>query len=223
MPRERLTKPTVMVTKAKPIITATDTNPSPSTPFPLGVSPPIPPQARTILSDSEMRRAIARIAHEILERTDGAQHLVFMGLYIEGIPLAQRLAAFIQAFEGRVIPVGALDFSGYRDDVRKKGPFTAHGPTSLPTDITEKTVVLVDDVLYTGRTMRAALEALMAHGRPSRVQCAVLIDRGHRELPIRADYVGKNVPTAQDEWVKVYLQELQGEDRVILMREQERG
>jgi pyrimidine operon attenuation protein / uracil phosphoribosyltransferase len=174
---------------------------------------------RVILSAEEMRRAIARIAHEILERTDGAQDVLLVGLYAEGIPLAERLAAFIRAFEQREVPVGRLDFSNHRDDVRDKGPFPALGPTVLPDDLADMTVVLVDDVLYTGRSMRAALDALLAHGRPARVQCAVLIDRGHRELPIRADYVGKNVPTGGDEWVEVQLTELHGQDRVLLMRE----
>lgn len=166
-----------------------------------------------------MRRAIARIAHEILERTEGAHDLVLVGLYAEGIPLAQRLAAYIRAFENHDVPIGRLDFSEHRDDVREKGPFPALGPTTFPSDITGKTVVLVDDVLYTGRSMRAALDALLAHGRPCRVQCAVLIDRGHRELPIRADYVGKNVPTGSDEWVEVHVQELHGHDSVLLMRD----
>jgi pyrimidine operon attenuation protein / uracil phosphoribosyltransferase len=180
---------------------------------------PTNPSARVILSTEEMRRAIARIAHEILERTDGAQDVVLVGLYAEGIPLAERLASFIRAFEQREVPVGRLDFSNHRDDVRDKGPFPALGPTVLPDDLADMTVVLVDDVLYTGRSMRAALDALLAHGRPARVQCAVLIDRGHRELPIRADYVGKNVPTGGDEWVEVQLTELHGQDRVLLMRE----
>lgn len=175
--------------------------------------------ARVILTPDEMRRAIARIAHEILERTEGAGDVVLVGLYAEGIPLAQRLAALILAFEGRDVPIGRLDFSEHRDDVREKGPFPAMGPTILPGDITGKTVVLVDDVLYTGRSVRAALDALLTHGRPCRVQCAVLIDRGHRELPIRADYVGKNVPTGSDEWVEVHLQELHGHDSVLLMRD----
>ena len=177
------------------------------------------PSARVILTADEMRRAVARIAHEILERTEGAHDVVLVGLYAEGIPLAERLAAYIHAFEGSDVPVGRLDFSEHRDDVREKGPFPTMGPTVLPGDITGKTVVLIDDVLYTGRSMRAALDALLAYGRPCRVQCAVLIDRGHRELPIRADYVGKNVPTGSDEWVEVHVKELHGQDSVLLMRD----
>lgn len=178
---------------------------------------PSPPQ-RPILNEAEMRRAIARIAHEILERTDGAADVVLVGLYIEGIPLAERLANFIQAFEAVEVPTGRLDFTAHRDDVRSKGPFATQGPTVLPVDITGRTVVLVDDVMYTGRSLRAALDTLFTFGRPARVQVAVLIDRGHRELPIRADYVGKNVPTARDEWVQVSLSELGGHDGVYLSR-----
>ena len=187
---------------------------------PTNTSPPPNLQGRIILDLAEMRRAIARIAHEILERTGGAEDVVLMGLYAEGVPLAERLAAFMQTFEAIQVPVGRLDFSQHRDDVRARGPFPAIGPTVVPVDITGRTIILVDDVLYTGRSLRAALDALFAFGRPSRVQAAVLIDRGHRELPIRADYVGKNVPTGRDEWVRVLLQELHGEDGVYLIREE---
>jgi pyrimidine operon attenuation protein/uracil phosphoribosyltransferase len=172
-----------------------------------------------MLNADDMRRAIARIAHEILERTEGATDVLLVGLYDEGIPLAQRLACFIHAFEGRAVSVGKLDFTAYRDDVRDKGPFAPLGPTDLPEQLAGKTVVLVDDVLFTGRSLRAALDALFAQGRPARVQSAVLVDRGHRELPLRADYVGKNLPTASDEWVQVRLAEIHGQDAVLLMRE----
>ncbi len=196
-------------------------------------SPPTPPprflevrdkqgnlrRARVILNPDEMRRAIARIAHEILERTDGARDVVLVGLYAEGIPIAARLAAHMRAFEGRDVPVGRLDFSAFRDDVRDKGPFPTLGPTELPESLAGMTVILVDDVLYTGRSLRAALDALFAQGRPARVQAAVLVDRGHRELPLRADYVGKNLPTSSDEWVQVQVQELHGQDAVVLVRE----
>lgn len=175
--------------------------------------------ARVILDPDEMRRAIARIAHEILERTGGAHDVILVGLYAEGIPMAERLAAFIKSYEQIEVPVGCLDFSAHRDDTREKGPFAPSGPTLLPEVIDGKTVILVDDVLYTGRSIRAALDALFAHGRPGRVQAAVLVDRGHRELPIRADYVGKNVPTGSDEWVMVQFQELHGQDGVVLLRE----
>ena len=178
-------------------------------------------RARLILNPDEMRRAIARIAHEILERTDGGRDVVLVGMYAEGIPLAERLAHYIHSFEGRDVPIGRLDFSAYRDDVRVKGPFPTLGPTELPDSLDGKTVILVDDVLYTGRSLRAALDGLFAHSRPDRVQAAVLIDRGHRELPIRADYVGKNVPTGRDEWIVVRVQELHGQDAVLLMREGE--
>ncbi len=179
----------------------------------------VPRQARVILTAEEMRRAIARIAHEILERTGGAQDVILVGLYPEGIPLAERLARFIHAFEGREVPVGRLDISAYRDDVREHGPFDPQGPTILPESLASMTVVLVDDVLCTGRSLRAALDALFARGRPARVQAAILVDRGHRELPIRPDYVGKNVPTARDEWVQVQMEELHERDAVVLVRE----
>lgn len=178
-----------------------------------------PCQGRIILNPDEMRRAIARIAHEILERTAGAHDAILVGLYAEGIPLAERLAGFIHSFEGIEVPVGRLDFSAFRDDVREKGPFPVMGSTDIPTNLSGKTVILVDDVLFTGRSLRAGLDALFAHGRPARVQAAVLVDRGHRELPLRADYVGKNLPTASDEWVQVLVSELHGQDAVLLMRE----
>jgi pyrimidine operon attenuation protein / uracil phosphoribosyltransferase len=184
--------------------------------------PPLLSSERPLLTADEVRRAIARIAHEILERTDGAHDVILVGLYHEGIPIAQRLAKFIREYEDIDVPVGSLDFTPHRDDKHEKGPFPPLGPTDLPT-ITNHTVIIVDDVLCTGRTLRAALDALMNFGRPSRVQAAVLIDRGHRELPVRADYVGKNVPTGHDEWVIVRLQELHGEDRVVLLRDSGRA
>jgi pyrimidine operon attenuation protein/uracil phosphoribosyltransferase len=211
-----------MVTPRAPrAIGAAKTSPSPPPPRYIEVRDKqgILRRARVILNADEMRRAIARIAHEILERTDGARDVVLVGLYAEGIPIAKRLAAHIRAFEGRDVPVGRLDFSAFRDDVRDKGPFPAPGPTELPESLAGMTVILVDDVLYTGRSLRAALDALFAHGRPARVQAAVLVDRGHRELPLRADYIGKNLPTASDEWVQVQVAELHGQDAVVLVRE----
>jgi pyrimidine operon attenuation protein/uracil phosphoribosyltransferase len=186
-------------------------------PIPRVLSPPI--KTRVILNADEIRRAIVRIAHEILERTEGASDVILVGLYHEGIPLAERLASHIQSVERRTIPIGRLDYSTFRDDIHERGPFISPGPTDIPTDVTNRTVILVDDVLHTGRTVRAALDALIKHGRPAKIQVAVLIDRGHRELPIRADYVGKNLPTRRDEWAVVHLRELQGIDQVLLLRE----
>ena len=143
---------------------------------------------------ADLRRALTRIAHEIVERNHGAGNVVLVGMYTRGVALAHRLAAAIQSFEGVEVPVGTLDPSFFRDDIGLRAVHPL-GPTEVPTDVTGKVVVLVDDVLYTGRTTRAALDALVDIGRPRSVQFAVLVDRGHRELPIRADYVGKNLPT----------------------------
>jgi pyrimidine operon attenuation protein/uracil phosphoribosyltransferase len=184
------------------------------------MSQPTSPESaeKVILSEEEIRRAISRIAHEILERNAGAAELVLVGIRSRGVPLAQRLAAKIGALEQRSIPVGQLDATLYRDDLRSRGAQLNVQPTEIPGDITDQTVILVDDVLYTGRTARAALDALLDHGRPHKVQLAVLIDRGHRELPIRADYVGKNVPTAREENILVRLVEQDGIDAVLLSR-----
>ncbi len=173
---------------------------------------------KVILSEEEIRRAISRIAHEILERNSGAAELVLVGIRSRGVPLAQRLAAKIGALEQNSVPVGQLDATLYRDDLHSRGARLNVQPTEIPGDITDRIVVLVDDVLYTGRTARAALDALLDHGRPRKVQLAVLIDRGHRELPIRADYVGKNVPTAREENILVRLVEQDGLDAVLLSR-----
>ncbi|MER3419414.1 MAG: bifunctional pyr operon transcriptional regulator/uracil phosphoribosyltransferase PyrR [Chloroflexota bacterium] len=172
---------------------------------------------KVILSDTEIRRALTRIAHEIVENTRGTRDLVLVGLYTRGVPLAERLAQAIERFEGEPVPVGALDISLYRDDLHRLGPRARLQRSSLPTDITDKRVVLVDDVLYTGRTARAALDALTDFGRPQRILLAVLVDRGHRELPIRPDFVGKNLPTARHEQVQVQLVETDGVDRVLLL------
>jgi pyrimidine operon attenuation protein/uracil phosphoribosyltransferase len=162
-----------------------------------------------VFDAANLRRALVRIAHEIVERNQGADEVVLVGLYTRGVVLAQRLAAAIHGFEGVDVPVGTLDASFFRDDIglRAVQPL---GPTEVPTDIAGKVVVLVDDVLYTGRTARAALDALVDIGRPRSVQLAVLVDRGHRELPIRADYVGKNLPTKTVEDVRVRLEETDG-------------
>ncbi len=169
-----------------------------------------------ILSADEMRRALTRIAHEILERNKGAEHLALIGVHTRGIPLAQRLAAKLQELEGVDVPLGRLDITLYRDDLSEIAKQPIIRETEVPFDLSQRRVVLVDDVLYTGRTVRAALDALIDLGRPEGIQLAVLVDRGHRELPIRADYVGKNLPTAKSEVVKVKLQETDGLDSVEL-------
>ena len=172
---------------------------------------------RKILSSQEIGRALRRIAHEILERNNGAQGLVLVGINTRGVPLASRLAQSMSEFEGENVPTGALDIGLYRDDV-SGGARPLMRPTDIPIDIQGQRVVLVDDVLYTGRTIRAAMDALNDFGRPTEIQLAVLVDRGHHELPIRADYVGKNVPTSIDEEVAVKLTEIDGVDEVLLTR-----
>jgi pyrimidine operon attenuation protein/uracil phosphoribosyltransferase len=173
---------------------------------------------RQILDAEELRRALTRIAHEIVEGNNGTDDLVLVGVRSRGVPLARRLAALIEQHEGASLPVGALDITFYRDDLTR----IAHAPIVTRTDgmpeIAGKTVVLVDDVLYTGRTVRAALDALTDHGRPKAVRLAVVVDRGHRELPIRADHVGKNLPTASEEIVHVRLLETDGADEVVITR-----
>lgn len=174
-----------------------------------------------IFSADEIRRALTRIAHEITERNKGAENLAIIGVHTRGIPLAERLARKLSELEGVTVPTGMLDITLYRDDLSE----VAHQPiireTNVPFDIARRRVVLVDDVLYTGRTVRAALDALIDLGRPEGIQLAVLIDRGHRELPIRADYVGKNLPTAKQEVVKVKLAETDGVDIVELWEMEE--
>lgn len=178
------------------------------------------PGEKQILSAEDIRRALVRIAHEIAERNEGVQDLVLVGIRRRGVPLAERIAAALADFEGQQVPVGQLDITLYRDDLSMRGPAPLVRKTSIQSDITGRVVVLVDDVLYTGRTVRAALDALADLGRPGRIQLAVLVDRGHRELPIRADFVGKNVPTARDERVEVRLHEVDAEpDAVKIVRE----
>ncbi|MFN3372871.1 MAG: bifunctional pyr operon transcriptional regulator/uracil phosphoribosyltransferase PyrR [Chloroflexus sp.] len=173
---------------------------------------------KQILSADEIRRALVRIAHEIDERNGGLRDVVSVGIRSRGVPLAERIAAAIADFDGTRVPVGQLDITLYRDDLKLRGPAARVHKTDLPIDITGKTVVLVDDVLFTGRTVRAALDAIADLGRPARIQLAVLIDRGHRELPIRADFVGKNVPTSLSERVMVRLRETDGVDEVVIQR-----
>jgi pyrimidine operon attenuation protein/uracil phosphoribosyltransferase len=175
-----------------------------------------PSAHRLVLEAPDIGRALTRIAHEVLERAKGADDLILLGIPSRGVPLAHRLAARIAAVEGSHVPVGSLDITMYRDDLRLH-PARALERTDLPPEGVEgRTVVLVDDVLFSGRTIRAALDALGDLGRPARVQLAVLVDRGHRELPIRADYVGKNLPTSTSERVRVLLEETDGEDSVTI-------
>ncbi len=172
-----------------------------------------------ILNSTSLGRSLSRMAHEIAERNENPRQLVLVGIQRGGVFLAQRLAELLRGFLDLSIPVGALDVTMHRDDLDHRLVPHVH-PTSVPFDITGKTVVLVDDVLFSGRTVRAALDALNDLGRPRQVQLAVLVDRGHRELPIRADFVGKNVPTALNESVSVRLKEMDGEDVVTLEKSQ---
>ncbi|MBQ2217857.1 MAG: bifunctional pyr operon transcriptional regulator/uracil phosphoribosyltransferase PyrR [Firmicutes bacterium] len=170
----------------------------------------------TLMSEEDMRRALKRMAHQIIEKNEGCENLVLLGIKTRGVPLAAHLAAFIREIEGADVPVGELDITHYRDDLSEiaKDPVLSEAPSDVEVD--KKVVVLVDDVIYTGRTARAALDAVSALGRASRIQLAVLVDRGHRELPIRPDYVGKNVPTAKSEVVSVFMQETDGRTGVDL-------
>jgi pyrimidine operon attenuation protein/uracil phosphoribosyltransferase len=170
-----------------------------------------------IMDEDGMRRALTRIAHEILEKNSGTKGLVLIGIRRRGVPLARRIAERIKEIEGTTLPLGILDITLYRDDLSQLAYQPLVRKTEVPFDITDKKVVLVDDVLYTGRTARAALDALIDLGRPRLIQLAVLIDRGHRELPIRADFVGKNVPTSHKEEVIVSLKEIDGVDRVAII------
>ena len=171
---------------------------------------------RQIMTAEEIRRATTRISHEIVEKQAGTAGLVLVGIQRRGVPLAHRVAAAIAEHEGVEIPVGALDITFYRDDLSLVAQQPLVKGTDLPFDLNESTIVLVDDVLYTGRTIRAAMDALVDFGRPQSVQLAVLVDRGHRELPIRADYVGKNLPTSRREQVQVRLAEADGVDEVVI-------
>jgi len=168
-----------------------------------------------ILNSSALQRALARIAHEIAERNESGAEVVLVGVQRGGVHLAQRLAAVLAGIWGHAVPVGSVDVGMHRDDIGRQAAPRIH-PTVIPCDITGRTVVLVDDVLFSGRTIRAALDALHDLGRPERIQLAVLVDRGHRELPIKADFVGKNVPTSLSERISVRLRETDGEDVVHL-------
>ena len=178
----------------------------------------LPVSGRRIMTAEEIRRAVIRISHEIVEKQAGIDGLVLVGIQRRGVPLARRLAGAILEHEGVNLPVGALDITFYRDDLSMLAQQPVVKGTDLPFDVTGTTVVLVDDVLYTGRTIRAAMDALMEYGRPQAIRLAVLVDRGHRELPIRADHVGKNVPTSREELVRVRIEEIDGEDAVDIDR-----
>jgi pyrimidine operon attenuation protein/uracil phosphoribosyltransferase len=172
---------------------------------------------KIVMTAEDIRRTIARIAHEIIEHNRVIAQLLLVGLHTRGVPLAKRLAENIELYEKSKVSVGALDFSLYRDDLENPEAKKAIQHTDIPSDITDKTVVLVDDVLFTGRSIRAAMDALVDLGRPRSIQLAVLIDRGHREMPIRADYVGKNLPSARHEEIQVRLTETDGRDEVAIV------
>ncbi|TFG68764.1 MAG: bifunctional pyr operon transcriptional regulator/uracil phosphoribosyltransferase PyrR [Thermomicrobiales bacterium] len=178
---------------------------------------------RQIMTADEIRRATIRLSHEIVEKQAGTEGLMLIGIQRRGVPLARRIAAAIQESEGVEIPVGALDITFYRDDLSMVAQQPVVKGTELPSGIDGRTIILVDDVLFTGRTIRAAMDALVDFGRPQAIRLAVLVDRGHRELPIRADHVGKNVPTSREEQVRVYLEEIDAEDGVEIERPLEEG
>ena len=172
---------------------------------------------KIIMTPEDIRRTLARIAHETIEHHKSLENLILVGMRTRGVPLANRLAANIESFEGLKIPVGALDITPYRDDLASLNVQPLVKRTDIPVNFNNKSIVLVDDVLYTGRSIRAAMDALIDIGRPQSIQLAVLIDRGHRELPVRADYVGKNIPSARDEEILVRLDETDGKDEVIIV------
>ena len=173
-----------------------------------------------VLDQSAINRALTRIAHEILEHNKGGENLVLVGIKTRGVPIAKRLQEKIAQIEQITVPIGELDITLYRDDLQEKSTAPTLIATNIDVDIQDKTIVLVDDVLYTGRTVRAAMDAVMDISRPSQIQLAVLIDRGHRELPIRADYVGKNIPTSQEEVISVGITELDEMDEVSILEKQ---
>jgi pyrimidine operon attenuation protein/uracil phosphoribosyltransferase len=184
---------------------------------------------KTVLDAEAIERTLARIAHELIEQADDLERLALVGIHCRGVPIAERLRDLIAERAGHVIDLGVIDITFYRDDVQVRGGEAPLHPqpivraTSLDFPLEGKTCVLVDDVLYTGRTIRAAIEALFDYGRPERVQLAVLIDRGHRELPIRPDYIGKNLPTSRRERIEVHLSEVDGEDSVLLIPAPDEG
>lgn len=178
-------------------------------------------QAKEVVDQVTMKRALTRITYEIIERNQTIQDVVLIGIKTRGIYIASRVADRLKQLEGVEVPVGELDITLYRDD-KKETPAEAELHSSdIPVSLEGKEVILIDDVLYTGRTIRAAMDAVMDYGRPRKISLAVLVDRGHRELPIRADYVGKNIPTAKTEEILVEMQELDGKDRIMILKEEE--
>jgi pyrimidine operon attenuation protein/uracil phosphoribosyltransferase len=175
------------------------------------------PDSTPILNAPAIQRALTRVAHEIAERNEVSSEVVLIGVQRPGVPLARRLASLLSGIWGHPVPIGSLDVSMHRDDLDQRAAPNVQ-PTEIPFDVTGKTVVLVDDVLFSGRTTRAAMDALNDFGRPKRIQLAVLVDRGHRELPIKADFVGKNVPTSLNEIIAVRLAEMGGQDEVVIER-----
>lgn len=174
-----------------------------------------------IMDVDSIRRALTRIAHEIIEKNKGVDNVVLIGIRRRGVPLAERLAQQIAEIEGKEVPIGILDITLYRDDLTTISHQPVIHKTNIPFGVNDKILVLVDDVLYTGRTIRAALDAIMDIGRPEAIQLAVLVDRGHRELPVRADYIGKNVPTSKKEIIHVNLAELDEEEKVVIVEDAE--
>jgi pyrimidine operon attenuation protein/uracil phosphoribosyltransferase len=180
---------------------------------------PRKPKSVVVLDAKTIQRALVRIAHEIVEKNKGAENMAVIGIQNRGAYLAERVAKLIQEIEGVEIPLGLMDITLYRDDVQTKLEQPVVQKTEILFDVVDKVIILVDDVLFTGRTVRAALDQIIDFGRPRSIQFAVLIDRGHRELPIRADYVGKNIPTAKDDRVKVKIKEVDGEDSVAVLKQ----
>ena len=178
---------------------------------------------KVIMTGDGIRRTLARIAHEVIENTDSCDNLVLVGIHTRGVPLAQRIAAVIADSEKAQIPVGALDIGLHRDDLSSRDVQPVVRPSDIPESVTGKDVVMVDDVLFTGRSTRAAMDALIDYGRPRRIMLAVLIDRGHRELPIRANFVGKNIPSSKYERIQLRLTETDGKDEVVIMNSGEAG
>ena len=180
---------------------------------------PKKPKSTLIMDAKTIERALTRIAHEIVEKNRGAENMAIIGIQNRGAYLAERIAKLIEKIEGVAVPVGLMDITLYRDDVQTKLEQPVVQKTEIMFDVKDKVIILVDDVLYTGRTVRAALDQIIDFGRPRHIHLAVLVDRGHRELPIRADYVGKNIPTARDDRVNVKIKEVEGEDSVSVVKQ----